>query len=387
MENKKVFFSYSRKDSVFISRLAADLKNAGIEVWIDESNISKGKNWDSEIEKAITECSYLIVVLTPASVKSENVMDEVALAMDKNKQIIPILKSACEIPFRLKRKQYINFSKDYGKGFEELLYELNIENNDFDNLNKYKYSLKNKLKYLLGGLAVLLTAAGVILYTKVQNCNNKLEALEKNIKEYFVQSEYKKVIGAADSIIAINKSTYNGRAYFNKGKAQILIGINATKDSSELVAIGFDNIRKAENEFLYSDSASRFYKAAALFVLQRYAASLENMPSDTQNNLLDSLWPAELNLLNPYFLKAYCYHYLEQNEKACEYYLIAKNAGIEPAIRMYNEYCITQPSVDSVTIDTTTHIVLPDTEPFTFQDSAASNIIIDSVAENRSVFF
>ena len=38
----QVFISYSRKDISFINRLAADLKNAGLDVWYDVSRIAGG---------------------------------------------------------------------------------------------------------------------------------------------------------------------------------------------------------------------------------------------------------------------------------------------------------------------------------------------------------
>jgi len=37
-------------------------------------------------------------------------MDEVSYALEKGKHVIPILIKECQIPFRLKRLQYINFT-------------------------------------------------------------------------------------------------------------------------------------------------------------------------------------------------------------------------------------------------------------------------------------
>lgn len=47
----QVFISYSRKDISFINRLAADLKNAGLDVWYDVSGIA-----GSTLAKREREC-------------------------------------------------------------------------------------------------------------------------------------------------------------------------------------------------------------------------------------------------------------------------------------------------------------------------------------------
>jgi hypothetical protein len=61
----QVFISYSRKDLSFVEQLAADLKNAGYEVWYDVSGLRGGSRWRFEIENAIRNsirnlCSTLI---------------------------------------------------------------------------------------------------------------------------------------------------------------------------------------------------------------------------------------------------------------------------------------------------------------------------------------
>ena len=67
-----------------------------------------------------------MIILSPKSVESENVLDEVAFAINEGKQIITVLFQVCKIPFRLSRKQYIDFTKDYEAGLRDLLKVLNI---------------------------------------------------------------------------------------------------------------------------------------------------------------------------------------------------------------------------------------------------------------------
>ncbi len=62
----------------------------------------------------------MLVVLSENSVKSENVLDEIAFALKERKEVIPILYRDCVIPYRLGRLQYIDFRSDYCQGMNEL---------------------------------------------------------------------------------------------------------------------------------------------------------------------------------------------------------------------------------------------------------------------------
>jgi hypothetical protein len=44
------FFSYSRDDSEFALRLAADLKAAGANVWLDQLDIAPGQRWARTVQ-------------------------------------------------------------------------------------------------------------------------------------------------------------------------------------------------------------------------------------------------------------------------------------------------------------------------------------------------
>ncbi len=114
------FFSYSREDSEFALRLANDLRAAGSAVWIDQLDIGPGERWDRVVQSALENCPSVLVILSPASVASNNVLDEVSFALDQNKTLIPVLYRECDIPFRLRRFQHLDFTGDYDRMIEEL---------------------------------------------------------------------------------------------------------------------------------------------------------------------------------------------------------------------------------------------------------------------------
>lgn len=118
-KQRKTFLSYSRVNKDFAIKLARELKSEGFDIWLDQLDIPAGSRWDREIEKALRECEIFMVILTPASIESENVLDEIGFAMDGKKRLLPVLLEKCEIPFRLKRIQYIDFTnKEFNDGVE-----------------------------------------------------------------------------------------------------------------------------------------------------------------------------------------------------------------------------------------------------------------------------
>ena len=116
----RLFFSYSRSDAAFVLDLATRLRQAGRSVWVDQLDIPKGARWDVEVERALKASTCLLAVLTPASAASQNVMDEVSYALGESKTVIPLLVQPCDVPFRLKRLQHIDFTGDADEAFRQL---------------------------------------------------------------------------------------------------------------------------------------------------------------------------------------------------------------------------------------------------------------------------
>src|SRR5262245_28503119 len=115
------FFSYSRNDSDWALRLAKELKASGANVWLDQLDIKPGQRWAGAVEKALADCASLLVILSPSSVESTNVMDEVSFALEEQKPVIPVLVRDCKIPFRLRRLQYIDLRSEYNTGLKQLI--------------------------------------------------------------------------------------------------------------------------------------------------------------------------------------------------------------------------------------------------------------------------
>lgn len=110
-KQRLTFISYSRADSEFALELAKELRSSGFYIWLDQLDIPTGSRWDDEVEKALLECNIFMVILTPDSIASNNVKDEIGYAIDSNKRILPVLLENAVLPFRLRRFQYVDFTK------------------------------------------------------------------------------------------------------------------------------------------------------------------------------------------------------------------------------------------------------------------------------------
>ena len=133
MDNR-VFICYSRKDEDFVLKLATNLKRQGVPIWLDQWDIPAGANWNRTIEKALNECTRLLLVLSPSSVESDEVQCEWLSALDEKKIVVPILYKPCRMPFRLKPIQYIDFvsrSPDDIAALNDVLVALGKARKDF----------------------------------------------------------------------------------------------------------------------------------------------------------------------------------------------------------------------------------------------------------------
>jgi hypothetical protein len=118
-KQRKTFLSYSRANKDFAIKLAKELKSEGFYVWLDQLDIPAGARWDREVEKALEECEIFMIILTKASINSENVLDEIGYAVDNGKRFLPVMLETCNVPLRLRRFQYVDFTtKSFDEGVE-----------------------------------------------------------------------------------------------------------------------------------------------------------------------------------------------------------------------------------------------------------------------------
>ena len=121
-----VFISYSRKDQEFVTKLASDLNEKVAGVWFDQSDIQAGQKWRDQIAEGIRNCKAFILVLSPDSAASQYVQMEINLALEANKQIIPVVYRVVKLTGALDElvheTQSINLQRgSYADNFDKLV--------------------------------------------------------------------------------------------------------------------------------------------------------------------------------------------------------------------------------------------------------------------------
>ncbi len=113
----QVFTSYARADeewaSELVEKIQEHLSDNNVTIWMDQINIKLGEEWDKAIENALDDSRAMLLIMSQNSVESDNVRDEWSQFLeDKGKRcIIPVVMEDCKRPTRLRRLQYVDFSR------------------------------------------------------------------------------------------------------------------------------------------------------------------------------------------------------------------------------------------------------------------------------------
>lgn len=124
-----LFISHSSLDKPIIVRLAFELERAGFSVWLDEWRIRAGDCIVSAVERALTDCRFVILTLSPQAVASGWVDREWKakywLEVEEQRvRVLPVLIEECEVPLLLRTKRYVDLSKEFAGGVAVLVASL-----------------------------------------------------------------------------------------------------------------------------------------------------------------------------------------------------------------------------------------------------------------------
>jgi hypothetical protein len=102
-----VFVSYLRDDSALVDRLCAELRLAGIDVWLDRDRLQPGQRWRSAIRTAIQSGACFIACFSSAYAERAHTYmnEELAVAIEELRTrpsdrtwFIPVLLTAADLP-------------------------------------------------------------------------------------------------------------------------------------------------------------------------------------------------------------------------------------------------------------------------------------------------
>lgn len=160
------FLSYSRSDERFALRFAKDLRSRGVAMWVDQLDIRPSEHWDRAIEKAVRDCRGLVVIVSPRSVASDNVADEISYALENGKSVLPVMIEKCSLPLRITRMHVIDASAGYDRAVQQCVAELQRAGSGAPSQSKAESgsklepeaiaSAKRQLTAIMGPIAVVI---------------------------------------------------------------------------------------------------------------------------------------------------------------------------------------------------------------------------------------
>ncbi|HAE59867.1 MAG TPA: hypothetical protein DCG54_10285 [Anaerolineae bacterium] len=124
MSDGYCFISYSNGDADDFGPQLADELEGGhpyIDTWLDKRNILPGHTWDEKVPEAIKTCKCLLFVMTKDSVADNSICaEELDWALRYKKPILILRLQSVESPFRLGKRQWIDFSNNHKAAMAKL---------------------------------------------------------------------------------------------------------------------------------------------------------------------------------------------------------------------------------------------------------------------------
>jgi HEAT repeat protein len=90
-ETGRIFLSYSLSESDFAYRLAADLLNAGVNLWMDNLNVAPTDDWAEGIKQALKGTAAMICLASPEYVAAKYCRNELTYGVKKGFTIYPVM--------------------------------------------------------------------------------------------------------------------------------------------------------------------------------------------------------------------------------------------------------------------------------------------------------
>ncbi|AVP96492.1 hypothetical protein C7S18_04450 [Ahniella affigens] len=124
----KVMISYESKDRVVARRLAADMQNRRFDVWLDEHEIHIGDNVLGEVNRALDQCDFMVVLLSETSLKSRWVEHEINVIQTReirsaSRILLPVLvrsQQPLALPAALSSRRSADLSR-YNEALESII--------------------------------------------------------------------------------------------------------------------------------------------------------------------------------------------------------------------------------------------------------------------------
>ncbi|MCF6108425.1 TIR domain-containing protein [Mesorhizobium muleiense] len=121
--------SYAHSDRFKVDQIAAALRTAGGNIWLDAWELAPGDTIIERVERAVQASDVFLVFLSPASIESRWVHTELGQVLtremnDRAITVVPILIETCEIPPPLAGRFYVDLRDNWAMGVDRILHQI-----------------------------------------------------------------------------------------------------------------------------------------------------------------------------------------------------------------------------------------------------------------------
>lgn len=116
-----IFISYSRVDEIFALQLADDLREVGLNIWLDITDIAPDADWHREVRRALKQSGIMLLIIPPPDAADFDVERERMNFIPTGKIIIPILHDQSKLSQHTFWIEPVDFKTNYEAGLEALI--------------------------------------------------------------------------------------------------------------------------------------------------------------------------------------------------------------------------------------------------------------------------
>lgn len=198
----KIFISYSSKDRDAIKRIFHALTLSKADVFYD-AGLRSGENWQSRLDWELKQTDSVLVVWSPNSTKSKEVIKEIEIALSYNKKVFFCCIDECTIPEKFAHLNAAKLQKWGGRlqdrAWVDLLRELGLEpttarykfevgyaqlekdTRDLLSFNDATFLTKTVQKFISNGYKIVAISEEKILLRKERNNGKIISLLRKTV--------------------------------------------------------------------------------------------------------------------------------------------------------------------------------------------------------------
>ena len=149
MNNRMVFLSYAREDSLSAQKLFDDLRQSGVHVWFDQRSLLGGENWKLAVRQAIRNSRFFVALLSGKSISKKGyVQRELKEALEVLAEypesqifLIPVRLDSCNPTNpQLQDIQWVDMFPSWSDGLARIFEGSHALNDDWCRIGQERYS-------------------------------------------------------------------------------------------------------------------------------------------------------------------------------------------------------------------------------------------------------